>query len=888
MNAKILVVDDELSSVIYIQKTLELYGFNLLKHAETSEAAIRLAKSWQPELILMDINLGGEIDGIEAAEKICETEDIPIIFITGNPDDNNIKRAKKILPYGYLIKPFNSLQLLSMVEITLSNAASKKSFRESEERHRTTLYSIGDGVITVDTKGNIRNVNHVGEELTGWKESEAENKPLHEVFNIINEKSRSIIENPVDRVLNEGIIAGLTNHRILVSKNGREIPIANSSSPIKSEKGEILGVVLVFRDQTEERIAQKEVEESRLRFLSLFTNMKEGVALHELVRDKNNNPVNYRIIDTNPQFEKILGISRIETSGKLATEVYKTTKAPYLEVYCKVALTGESYTFESYFEPMEKHFLISVVPWLQNGFATIFTDISERKLAESELRKAHALTNAIVDSTVDMVWSVDPDKFGLLTFNRSLYEYMSNQHSIEIHQDMTPEDLMPTDELINSWKELYRRALSGGSYTTESRAYAGNIILQLTFNLLKNDGKVFGISVFGKDISEKIEKEKELIKYREHLEELVEEKTEQISKQNIFFRTLLDTIPNPIYVEDSNFRLAEVNKAYEEFTGMMRSYILGKTIFDIAPIETSNFPNQDDEKNKTNSYTTSYEAYARTKDKGKVPVMVYKSSFGLPGKKPEGTTAMIIDVTNQKKMEKITLDALNKERELNEMKTNFISIASHEFRTPLTTILSSAELLEKYYKKWEENKIKSHYKKIKLSVQNMIEILDDVLTLSRSDRGKINFNPSTLNLREFSAEIVDQVKLQALPGQNIIYEYKLPYEDISADPKLLNHILSNLLTNAVKFSPSGGDIVLSVEDENDFIKFTIKDSGIGIPAEDISKLFEPFFRAQNSAGIKGTGLGLSIVKRYVELHNGEISLESEPGKGTMFFVKIKK
>lgn len=142
MNAKILVVDDELSSVIYIQKTLELYGFNLLKHAETSEAAIRLAKSWQPELILMDINLGGEIDGIEAAEKICETEDIPIIFITGNPDDNNIKRAKKILPYGYLIKPFNSLQLLSMVEITLSNAASKKSFtrKRGKTPHNSLQY----------------------------------------------------------------------------------------------------------------------------------------------------------------------------------------------------------------------------------------------------------------------------------------------------------------------------------------------------------------------------------------------------------------------------------------------------------------------------------------------------------------------------------------------------------------------------------------------------------------------------------------------------------------------------------------------------------------------------------------------------------------------------
>jgi signal transduction histidine kinase len=181
-----------------------------------------------------------------------------------------------------------------------------------------------------------------------------------------------------------------------------------------------------------------------------------------------------------------------------------------------------------------------------------------------------------------------------------------------------------------------------------------------------------------------------------------------------------------------------------------------------------------------------------------------------------------------------------------------------------------------------------HYNKIKLSVQNTIEIPDDVLTLSRSDRGKTDFNPSTLNLKEFSAEIIEQVELQALKSNNIIYEYKLRYEDISADPKLLNHILSNLMTNAIKFFPKGGDITLLVEDDSEFIILTIKDNGIGIPKEDINNIFEPFYRAQNSAGIKGTGLGLSIVKTYVELHNGELSLESEPGKGTKFFVKIKK
>ena len=131
--------------------------------------------------------------------------------------------------------------------------------------------------------------------------------------------------------------------------------------------------------------------------------------------------------------------------------------------------------------------------------------------------KSYALTNAIVDSTVDMIWAVDPDKFGFLIYNHGLYEYFFNLRGIKIQPGMIPEDLFPSDDFINEWKGFYKRALKEGSYTAEYNVYAGTIILQLTFNLLKAEGKVFGISVFGKNITEKVEKEKELNKYREHL-----------------------------------------------------------------------------------------------------------------------------------------------------------------------------------------------------------------------------------------------------------------------------------------------------------------------------------------------------------------------------------
>ncbi len=271
-----------------------------------------------------------------------------------------------------------------------------------------------------------------------------------------------------------------------------------------------------------------------------------------------------------------------------------------------------------------------------------------------------------------------------------------------------------------------------------------------------------------------------------------------------------------------------------------------------------------------------------------IPMVVYKSSFGLPGSKPEGITGLLIDISKQKELENKTLEALEKERELNEMKTNFISMASHEFRTPLTTILASIDLLDMYHKDWDDLKIKSKIERIQNAVFAMTGLLDEVLTLSRTDLGRISFDPIDLKISDFCTEILEQIKLQKLPNHIIKFNNRLLQSNIIADPKLLNHILINLLSNAIKYSPDGGEIVLTLVEEEEFIKFTVKDSGLGIPDDDKNKIFEPFFRAKNSVKQQGTGLGLSIVKNYVLIHQGEIWFESEKDKGTQFFVKLKK
>lgn len=283
-------------------------------------------------------------------------------------------------------KPY---MLTLMHDVTELHTATK-ALRESEENLSVTLASIGDAVIATDRGGNVTLMNPVASALTGWTFAHAEGKPLDEVFNVINETTRMPVENPVKKVLRDGVVIGLANHTVLVSRDGIERPIADSGAPIRGADGIIRGVVLVFRDVSEEYEQERRLRESETRFHSLFENMNEGVALHDVVFGDDGKPVNYRIVDINARYQEHTGISRAAAVGKLATEAYGENVPPYLEEFCRPALTGEPYFFETFYPTMGKHFSISVAPWGTNGFATIFQDITERKSAEAGMKRALA------------------------------------------------------------------------------------------------------------------------------------------------------------------------------------------------------------------------------------------------------------------------------------------------------------------------------------------------------------------------------------------------------------------------------------------------------------------------------------------------------------------
>lgn len=224
-------------------------------------------------------------------------------------------------------------------------------------------------------------------------------------------------------------------------------------------------------------------------------------------------------------------------------------------------------------------------------------------------------------------------------------------------------------------------------------------------------------------------------------------------------------------------------------------------------------------------------------------------------------------------------EALDKERQLNEIKSRFVSMASHEFRTPLTTVLSSASLLSKYTGAGDQEKRDKHIQRIRNSVNNLNDILEDFLSLGKLNEGKVDTRMETVSLEEIIRDIIEEMKAMLKPGQHFEVECTGHCEAVT-DKKLLRNILINLVSNAIKFSDEGKAIMLKARIRGDWAHLSVADKGIGISKEDQQHLFSSFFRAGNATNIQGTGLGLHIVKRYVDLLGGDVNIQSELNRGT--------
>lgn len=245
-------------------------------------------------------------------------------------------------------------------------------------------------------------------------------------------------------------------------------------------------------------------------------------------------------------------------------------------------------------------------------------------------------------------------------------------------------------------------------------------------------------------------------------------------------------------------------------------------------------------------------------------------------------TQQLVDAQNDLRQ------ALEVEKELNALKSRFVSMASHEFRTPLSTIMSSVDLIARYTEDHPEERIHKHVERIRAKVRELTAMLNEFLSLDKLEQGLMSCNPVEVDVVHLGIELIEELRGLAKPGQEIHYDHQGLERTVFHDRNMLHNVISNLVSNAIKYSPENKRIDLLTILNDGQLRIEVRDKGIGIPEEDQQHLFERFFRAGNAFTVQGTGLGLNIVRKYLDLMGGSISFNSTPGVGTTFIVEMQQ
>jgi len=532
---------------------------------------------------------------------------------------------------------------------------------------------------------------------------------------------------------------------------------------------------------------------------------------------------------------------------------------------------------------------------------------TEKKAAESELKK---LSKAVEQSPHSIIIT---DKHANIEYVNPFFEKTTGYTLKEIKNTKPPfinSNKKKTNETsvvlnaINSngiWKEKFQNKKKNGELFWES----------VTISPMYNEhNEITNYICISEDITEKIEAENALLRYQNQLEHLVEERTkkielinerliEEIEKQkktdeelknhNAFLNTLLQTIPNPYYLKDKDKIIVDCNEPFAEMLQLKKEKILGNRIEDIRPVAKREWYSKYEkiENKLLKKKGVEFFEFDRHEFNEYNYYLNYIASVENFEGRIIGLLGIIVDISERKKLENKIALSLEKEIELNQLKSNFISFVSHEFRTPLTSILATADLLELKGECLEKSKILEHIKRIQNSVFVMNDLLEDVLTINRIEKGVITFNPQVDNLKATVEEVINQMKNHLKHSQKIITNKFVLPEEGRYDKKLLKHILENIIGNAIKFSNYYGIIHLNAFIKaNNTLFIEIIDGGIGIPAKDLPHIFEPFTRGKNTGEYKGSGLGLSIVETFVKMHNGIIKIESQENIGTHVTVEL--
>ena len=783
----------------------------------------------------------------------------------------------------------------SLRDIT-DHRRAQEALADQSERLRVTLASISDAVITTDTAGRVAFLNGVAESLTGWSQSEAAGQPLESVFHIVNETTRKPVENPATKALREGVIVGLANHTVLIAKDGTERGIDDSAAPIRSEDDAVIGCVLVFRDITEHRRAEKALHRSERDLSDFFANASIG--LHWVGPDG-------IILRANQTELDLLGYSREEYVGRHIAEFH--VDLPVIEEILACLTRGD--TLNEYPARLRckngsiRDVLINSNVYFEDGkfiHTRCFTrDVTERKRTEEALRRSEARKTAMFETALDCIISIDHEGT-IVEFNPAAEQTFGHRREDVLGRELAAV-IIPL-----AYRDRHRKGLARYLATGE-----GPVLNQrLELSALKADGREFPIEltvtripVDGPPLFTAYVRD---ITLRSQAEEELRERERQ-------FRTLAESIPQLAWMANPDGHIFWFNQRWYDYTGTTLEQMQGWGWQDVHDQRV--LPSVLEKWTEAIATGTHFDMVFPLR--GADGVFRPFLTRVVPVKDLQdrvirwfGTNT---DISEQLRAEEQLRQLAADLSESDHRKNEFLAMLAHELRNPLAPIRNALQIVR--LSKGNEEAVQSASEMMERQIRHMVRLVDDLLDVSRISRGKIDLRRERVDLTSIIHQAVESSRPLIESGNHQL-TMTLPPKPVplNADPVRLAQVFSNLLNNASKYSEPGGRITLTVELEGvrrqesegsqdgtassltpapcpltPSAIIRVRDTGVGIAADMLPKIFEMFTQVDTSLARSqgGLGIGLTLVQRLVEMHGGSVCARSEgPGRGSEFVVRL--
>ncbi len=770
--------------------------------------------------------------------------------------------------------------------------------KESEEKFRKAFATNPDSININRLKDGLYiSVNEGFLNLTGYNESEIIGKTSDEINIWKNYEDRKKL---VKELQEKGTVINLEAQFII--KNGDVRYGSMSASLI--ELNNITHIISITRDITTRREIEHKLIESEKNYRQIINGMHDMVFVIDMKG---------KFIDVNSAAVNTLGYSREELLQLSPFDIDMSLSQQEIEDLILNMANLESQSFETEHLTKDKRTIpveiksTSIFYHGEKMILSISRDISQRKKAEESLQKRETLLNEtqrlakvggwewdIVNNS--MYWTNECYRIHGLNFQENIPDFLIKQ-SINCYN---PEDV---DKVMSSFNKCVRE---GVPYDLEFQfnSYDGKVKwIRTNAQAVYNNNKI--VKVVGNiiDITEKKITEMKITQLSIAVEQspamvIITNISGEIEYVNLKFSEISlysfeDVLNKNISILNSE------SSANSDYSSIWRQIKSGETwkgtslskkkngeIFwissNISPLKNSEgkitqFVAILEDITKRIEYELQLEQYREN-----LEILVKKRTKEIEDINKE----LISEIEKKQQTELLLKQSLQKAKESSQLKSRFISTASHEFKTPLTKILSSAELMQRYGKNWSTDKYNEHFGRISNSVEYLSSLIDDVLTISKVDSNKIEFSPKELNIKKECESIISDFQYSGELKSNLIFNFIPEKTNFLVDPKQFHLIIQNLISNSIKYTSENKIIEVIINYVNDNIQIIIKDSGIGISETDLPHIFEPFYRSANNETIKGNGLGLSIVKNAVDLHGGMIQVNSKLGIGTTFVVQL--